>query len=123
MTSNRPYLVRAIHEWIIDNDMTPFILVNAETEGVEVPAQYIEDARIVLNISPLSVKDLQINNENISFNARFAGTPFQIWIPIHGVIAIYAKENGMGLVFQEEEQDQTKDSTTSATKPHLKVIK
>ena len=103
MTSSRPYLIRALHEWVVDNGLTPHILVNAEMEGVSVPHQFIEDGKIVLNISPSSVVGLELGNEYISFNARFSGSATDIFLPVTAVIALYARENGQGMVFGEDD--------------------
>ena len=110
MTSSRPYLIRALHEWVVDNGMTPHILVNAEMEGVNVPPQFIENGKIVLNISPSSVMDLDLGNEYISFNARFSGTPTDIFLPVVAVVALYARENGQGMVFGEDDTRSPDDS-------------
>ena len=99
MTSNKPYLIRASNEWILDNQMTPFLLVDAEVEGVEVPGQHVKDGKIILNVAPNAVQRIVFENEWIYFSARFNGQPFTINIPISAVLAIYAKENGRGLVF------------------------
>ncbi len=127
MTSNRPYVLRALHEWILDNGMTPYILVNAEVPNVVVPAQYINDGKVVLNIAPRAVKNLHMGNDFVSFSARFSGTPFEVHVPQNAVLAIYARENGKGMIFPEEEADtgtDEKQSTeTEEKKPHLKVIK
>ncbi|MFI4938519.1 MAG: ClpXP protease specificity-enhancing factor [Candidatus Berkiellales bacterium] len=105
MTSSRPYLIRAFYEWIVDNQATPYIVVNAELPGVHVPQDYVENGRIVLNVSPGAVRDLMLANDHVSFNARFAGIAHDIYIPIRAVSAIYAKENGRGMVFKEEDED------------------
>lgn len=124
MISKRPYLLRAINEWILDNGNTPHLLVNAIAEGVEVPVQYVQDGKIVLNISPHAVKELEISNELVSFNARFGGQPVSVCIPVRSVLAIYAKENGMGIVFPEEEEDvDIKDTAPLEKTPHLKLVK
>ena len=129
MTPNRPYLLRALNEWIVDNDMTPHILVDAEAEAVEVPNQYVQDGRIVLNISPDAVQNLFVDNEAVSFNARFGGTPYQIYVPMNAILAIYARETGKGMIFPEEEETENGDTPGGGSdadekkKPHLKVIK
>lgn len=110
MTSSRPYLIRALHEWVVDNGMTPHILVNAEMEGVSVPHQFIENGKIVLNISPSSVVGLELGNEYVSFNARFSGSPTDIFLPVTAVVAIYARENGQGMVFGEDDTPPTDGS-------------
>lgn len=99
--STRPYLIRAIHEWAIDNGFTPQILVAANHEYVSVPPEHVKDNQIVLNIHPQSVKSLEIGNEYIMCSARFSGRPFALTVPIVSVLAIYAKENGQGIAFQE----------------------
>jgi len=103
MTSSRPYLVRAIFEWLNDNSLTPYVLVDAAQSGVTVPAAYVKDQRIVLNIAPGAVKDLFIRNEALSFSARFGGVSMQIFVPMPAVLAIYARENGQGMFFEEAE--------------------
>ncbi|MBK1672535.1 ClpXP protease specificity-enhancing factor [Ectothiorhodospira shaposhnikovii] len=102
MTSSRPYLIRAIYEWIVDNDMTPHLLVDAAAE-VMVPRDYVENGRIVLNVAPLAVSGLLISNEAVTFNARFGGRPMNVMIPIDRVLAIYTRENGQGMMFAESE--------------------
>lgn len=104
MTSSRPYLIRAIHEWIVDNDLTPHIVVNAESEGVRVPSEYVKDGQISLNISTTAVQGLSMDNDWIAFDARFGGRPFNVSVPTGAVLAIFARENGAGMHFGEEEQ-------------------
>ena len=121
--------MRALHEWILDNGMTPYVVVDTELPGVQVPGEYAQDGRIVLNISPSAVRNLLLNNEALSFHARFGGRPRQIHVPAPAVLAIYAKETGNGMVFPEEENndDDIHDSTSPAAaigkKPHLKIVK
>ncbi len=107
MTSMRPYLLRALHDWIVDNGLTPYILVNADYEGVQVPHQYIENGQIILNTSPMAVQGLTLDNDWVSFTARFSGRPFSVFVPTAAVLAVYAKENGKGMFFQPEESDET----------------
>jgi stringent starvation protein B len=107
MTSMRPYLLRALYEWIVDNGLTPYILVNAEHEEVEVPTQFIENGQIILNIAPMAVQGLTLDNEWVSFSARFSGRAFSVFVPVVAVLAIYAKENGKGMFFQPEEEQDT----------------
>jgi stringent starvation protein B len=125
MTPNRPYLIRALNEWILDNELTPHILVDAEKDGVFVPEQFVEGGKIVLNISPIAVKSLQITNESITFSARFSGNSYNIFVPINTILAIYSKENRMGMIFPDELDDaeSTKSTETKNIKPHLTVIK
>jgi stringent starvation protein B len=124
MTSNRPYLIRAIHEWLIDNQCTPHLLVDAEVPGVEVPRQHVKDGKIVLNLGPNAVEALSIGNEEVSFMARFGGVARQLSIPITAVLAIYARENGRGMMFSEEEPGpEPDDSGSKPSRPSLKVVK
>jgi len=130
MTSSRPYLIRAVHEWIIDNGMTPHILVNAEMEGVHVPPEYVKDGQISLNISTAAVHGLSIDNDWILFDARFGGKAFQVSAPVASVRAIFARENGAGMSFGEEETDDepppdpdNERKRKSKLQPSLKVVK
>ncbi len=129
MTSNRPYLIRAIWEWISDNGMTPHLLVDAEKEGVVVPREYVEDGRIVLNVGANAVRDLQMGNEEITFGARFSGTPMEVVVPVTAVQGIYARENGQGMLFPEEEPpspddgDEPEPPRPPGGRPSLKVVK
>ena len=130
MTSTRPYLLRALYEWMVDNGLTPQVLVDAKVELVDVPQQYVEDDQIVLNVTPSAIRDLDIGNETMSFSARFAGKSQYIIVPIKAVMAIYARENGKGMLFPEEEAkteisaDMPElDHTSPTKKSHLKVIK
>ena len=126
MTSNRPYIFRALYEWIVDNDLTPYVLVNAKAGNISVPEQYVQDDKIVLNISPNAVRDLDLDNAFVTCNTRFAGNPFHIVIPVNAILAIYAKENGKGMIFPEDEavshQPENTDES-SEKKAHLKVVK
>ena len=94
MTPTRPYLIRALYEWIEDNSMTPHLLVNAEAPGVSVPKQHVRDGQIVLNINAAAVRDLRLGNDWIEFSARFGGVARSVQIPVPAVQAIYARENG-----------------------------
>jgi stringent starvation protein B len=131
MISMRPYLLRALYEWVIDNDLTPYLLVNAEYEQVEVPRQYVENGQIILNIAPSAVQNLTLDNEWVSFNARFSGRPFSVFIPVAAVLAIYAKENGKGMFFQAEDTDEVSPPPPSNSpskpprrqKPKLTLVK
>ncbi len=99
MTPSRPYLLRALNEWILDNQLTPYMVVDASISDVQVPRDFVSNGQIVLNISPRAVKSLLISNEAVEFNARFGGVPMHVYVPIVAVMAIYAKENGQGMVF------------------------
>ena len=102
MTPNRPYLLRAFYDWIVDNECTPHLVVNAEYPAVQVPTQFVQDGQIVLNISPSAVTHFDMDNQQLSFNARFSGQPMQVYVPMGAVLAIYARENGEGTVFTQE---------------------
>ncbi len=127
MTSSRPYLIRAMYDWIVDNGMTPHLLVDAEREGVIVPRQYVENGRIILNIAPSAVASLSLGNERIEFNARFGGAPMKVDLPVEAVMAIYVRENGQGMMFSEEGDDTSPQPPSNRPDPssrsHLKVIK
>jgi stringent starvation protein B len=129
MSSQKPYLVRAIHEWLLDNQCTPYVLVNTLYEGVQVPVDFIKDDRIVLNIAPDAIRDLLIDNEWISFSARFAGKAMDVFIPILAVQAIYGKENNEGMFFPEEDHPPPSDDDPDEAgplnkgRPSLKVVK
>lgn len=130
MTSTRPYLIRAFYEWIVDNDCTPFLLVNSRLPNVCVPEKHIdEDGTLVLNLAPVAVNKLIMNNESVRFSARFDGQIWDLFIPMYAVLAIYAHENGQGMVFEEELDAIPEENTPEATPPvkprpsHLKVVK
>jgi stringent starvation protein B len=102
MTSTKPYFLRAVYEWIVDNNCTPHLLVETSTGGCVVPQQHVKDGVIVLNVSPTAVRNFVIGNELVSFGARFGGVAQEVSVPITCVRAIYGKENGQGLAFDEE---------------------
>lgn len=103
-SSRRPYLIRAIHDWVLDNGYTPYLLVAANEPNVTVPTQYVgEDGKIVMNLSPTAVRGLDLGNDMIRFEARFAGTPHAVFIPTGAVLAVYAKETGEGMLFGDPE--------------------
>ncbi|MFH6565253.1 MULTISPECIES: ClpXP protease specificity-enhancing factor [Pseudomonas] len=103
MNSSRPYLVRALYEWIVDNDCTPHMLVNSDYPKVQVPAGFASDGQIVLNVSPTAVRQLHMDNEAVSFEGRFGGVPHTLYVPIPAILGVYARENGQGMVFDLEE--------------------
>ncbi len=132
MNSSRPYLVRALYEWIVDNDCTPHLLVNAEYPGVQVPPGFASDGQIVLNVAPSAVRHLHMDNEAISFEGRFGGIAHSLHVPSAAVMAIYARENGQGMVFEIEptppDDDTPSDGGDDGTprpggRPSLKVVK
>lgn len=129
MKSSRPYLLRALYDWIVDNNCTPHVLVDATHAHVKVPQDYVKDGQIVLNVSPGAVVDLQLSNHGVSFNGRFGGRPMDVSFPVSSVLGIYARENGQGMVFDPEESPQDpppgpeKAPTRATRKPSLKVVK
>ena len=102
MTSSRSYIARALYDWILDNNCTPYILVDANRDGVVVPMEYVNDGQIVLNISPTAVRALDMGNDMIAFDGRFGGESLTIYVPVEALMAIYARENGQGMVFEVE---------------------
>lgn len=104
MTSSRPYFLRGIFEWIVDNHLTPHVLIDARADGVIVPQEYVEDGKIVLNISPDAVHSMVINNQFLEFKARFSGVSRNISVPVAAILAIYARENGKGMVFNPDNE-------------------
>ena len=104
MTSNRPYLIRAIYQWLVDNNQTPYLLVDAEHDQVLVPRDFVRDGRIVLNINPGAVTNLELGNDWISFSARFSGVAEEVVLPPAAVLGVYAKENGRGMLFHQDEE-------------------
>lgn len=141
LSSRRPYLIRALYDWVLDNDLTPHLLVAADADGVTVPRQFVtEDGKITVNISPGAVRGLALENELITFSARFSGQNFNVSLPPGAVLALYARENGEGMLFGEVEPTPTPpddgpggsdDDASSAgdesesrkKRPHLKVVK
>lgn len=117
LTPTRPYLARAIYEWICDNNLTPHLLVDATQPNTMVPEQFIQDGQIVLNIAPHAVHQFNMSNDTITFSARFGGVPRDIYVPLNAVIGIYARENGQGLFFDPNEYENipTSDDTLKAT--------
>ncbi|MGJ8524884.1 hypothetical protein LMG33818_000592 [Halomonadaceae bacterium LMG 33818] len=102
MRSSRPYLSRALYEWLLDNDQTPYIVVDATIEHVVVPTQFVQNGQIVLNVAPTAVRDFRIENDMVSFNARFSGEAMEVWVPIEALMAIYSRETGAGMAFGQE---------------------
>ena len=131
MTSNRPYLLRAMYDWISDNGLTPYILVDAAAPGVQVPKSAIKDGRVVLNMSPrapLRSFPISPGQERVSFVARFSGVSQSVEVPMASLLAIYAHENGQGMMFPAENQPPptagpTADDASGKKGSHLRVIK
>jgi stringent starvation protein B len=132
MTSNRPYLLRALYEWINDNSMTPHLLVDAGREGVQVPASTIKDGRVVLNIAARAVAQLDLGNREVRFKARFGGVSQSVIVPVTAVLAIYAQETGQGMMLPEDGATLPEDAPDDTPGPagdgpkrggHLRVVK
>lgn len=133
MTAAKPYLLRAMHEWISDNGLTPYLLVRARDAGVEVPQEYAVEGRIVLNVSLLAVRALEIGNECVRFNARFGGRPRDVIVPLAAIEAIYARENSQGMVFNADDtfgpgvppsdKPPSEPGAGPGSKPRLTVVK
>ena len=121
MTPSRPYLIRALYEWILENECTPYIMVNAFEDGVEVPQEHVKDGQIILNISPNAVQNLSIRNEAIDFDGRFGGIPKKVYVPVGAVTVIYAKENGQGMVFDGEGDIPTPPLPPGPDDPKIKT--
>lgn len=128
MTSLKPYLIRSIYQWILDNNLTPYLLVDAENANAILPTQFIDDGKIVLNIRPEAVEAISLGNELIEFNARFSGKSMHIIAPVVAVMALYAKENGKGMVFNPEDDDvddtpPPEKTPPTPNRPKLRVVK
>lgn len=125
MTPLKPYLIRAIYEWIVDNSLTPHLLANANNSDAVLPRAFAEDGKIVLNIRPEAVHGLSLGNDAIQFNARFGGKPMQVMVPLAAVLAIYAKENGKGMIFDQEDPDASPppEKKPPPGKPQLRIVK
>lgn len=135
MTPTRPYFLRALYEWILDNDCTPYLAVNALYTGVEVPEDYIEDGEVTLNLAVTAVLGLKIENDSVSFKAKFNGIEHYVYVPMAAVLGLYSKENGQGMLFPDEPGFDTQDAEhpddlppeptppKKSSKPHLKVVK
>ena len=133
----RPYLLRALYDWIVDSELTPYLLVTVDDPTVQVPQEYVSDGKIVLNVSPMAVRDLDLGQEAVAFSGRFGGRPFPIHIPMNSVQAIYAKETGEGMMFEPESIEPHPDPDGGPQPPesgphepessppggHLKVVK
>lgn len=134
MSSSRPYLIRSLYEWILDNQCTPYVLVNAAYPDTVVPESFVEAGQIVLNLSPSAIRHLEMDNDKICFDGRFGGVAQQVWLPAQAVMAIYARENGQGMVFEvdpapvppaseEGVKPGSKGAGSKPARPALKVVK
>ncbi len=126
VSSQRPYLLRAMHEWMVDNGLTPHIVVDAGSAKLDVPPENIKDNKIILNVSYAATRGLVIGNDTVVFEARFSGVPRAINVPVEFVLGIYARESGQGMVFTEEASTPPDDSgpgPAETKRPQLKVVK
>jgi len=128
MTSNRPYLLRALYEWISDNTMTPHILVDAGFDGVDVPEQAVQKGKVILNIDNAAVHELEMGNEWLTFTARFSGRKHSVSVPLEAVLAIYSKENGQGMMFAQDDEPLTPTDPDDGPqqrprRSHLTIVK
>lgn len=136
VTPSRPYLLRALYEWLNDNSLTPHLMVDATRAGVDVPQEFVSDGQIVLNIAPGAVQGLLMDDQGVSFSARFGGVPRSVHVPTAAVMAIYARENGMGMGFgmepgaellaqldEEPEPPEPPEPSPGGGRPALKVVK
>lgn len=126
-TKQRPYLLRAMHEWMIDNGFTPHIVASAASEGLRIPEEHVRDGKIVFNVSYTATRALVLGNDEIRFEARFNGIPREINIPIDAVLGIYARETGQGMIFSDEDQASVPaapdDGDKKTSRPTLKIVK
>lgn len=123
MTPSRPYLIRAMYDWIVDNRMTPHILADTDHAQVRVPDQFAEDGKIVLNIGPTAVQSLDLGQDTVRFDARFSGASARVTIPVECVRAIYARENGQGMRFPEEDGLPPATGPVQSGRPRLRAVK
>lgn len=129
MKPQKPYLLRAVYEWIVDSDCTPYLLVDALQPNVQVPEAYVENGRIVLNVSPGAVRHWLLGDDSINFSARFGGQPHTVAVPIGAVLGLYARENGQGMLFEAEapspgdDEPPPEPAPEPPRKPALRVVK
>ena len=132
MTSSKPYLIRGLYQWLLDNQVTPYILVDTSSVDVMVPRGIASDGKVVLNLSPSAIQNLEMTNDYISFSARFNGVEQEIYCPIASILAIYARENGEGMMFNQESENTTETNGSAdgarqpgkpPNRPGLKVVK
>ncbi|MCE3239099.1 MAG: sspB [Gammaproteobacteria bacterium] len=142
MLSNKPYLIRAFYQWIVDSACTPYLVVNADYPGCYVPTEYIENGQITLNVSPSAVRDMNMANDLIEFKASFAGVVYMISVPVKAVLGIYASENQQGMFFDYEDilegegenasneissgfplaTEKGENKTQDKSKPYLRIV-
>ena len=132
LKSQRPYLLRALHEWIVDNAQTPHVIVDATQPGVAVPASFVQDGKIVLNLAMEAANGLSLGNERVEFLGRFGGVVHEVRVPVGAILCIYARETGQGMVFGEPEPPPAPEPRPESPpagdpprrgRPALKVLK
>jgi len=117
-----------MHEWMLDSDHTPHIVVDTSFEGVNVPVEHIKDGKIILNVSESAAHNLKLTNDALSFRARFGGVPFDVWAPMRAVLGIYARETGQGMIFSHDSDrvrppELKQEVQVPRSRPHLKIVK
>jgi stringent starvation protein B len=117
VTSRRPYLLRAMHEWITDNHQTPHMVVDATVTDVEVPRQFVQDGKIILNISYSATNGLVLGNDKISFRARFGGATCNVQVPVNAILGIYSRETGQGMILSEIDATVPPPAPTAPSSP------
>ena len=133
MTSRKPYLIRGLYEWLLDNEVTPYILVDAGHEQIAIPKGIATDGKVVLNLAPGAIQNLEMTNQHLSFSARFNGVAEDLYCPMDSVLAIYARENGEGMMFSIDDADRSDNREEASTgknkdtekqnRPGLKIVK
>ena len=119
ITPTRPYMVRALYQWIEDNEFTPYLMVDATVDNVQIPREHVQDGRIVLNIASRATGNMSMENDYIHFSARFGGVSQEIWVPLIAVLGIYAKENSQGMFFDPNEYDDYQPEDDSVMSPKI----
>lgn len=129
MLSNKPYFIRGLYDWVVDSKCTPYIMVSVDFPKVQVPQDFVQDGRIVLDISPDAIRDLEISNKSLSFTASFGGVVQDVYAPMPAIMAIYAMENGRGMSFEDEEynseafsDDEDDNDSESGERGHLHIV-
>lgn len=125
MTSNKPYLIRALHAWICDNDCTPYLYVNTQSDNLRLPTHLLAENPLILNASPNACKDLALDNDAVSFQARFGGEVFDVYLPVSAIIAVVARETGQGMTFEWEKPaaDDENAATEKSNTPSENIEK
>lgn len=122
MTPRRPFMLRAFYDWLLDNELTPHLVVDATLNGVRVPMEYVQDGQIILNVAPRAVGNLELGNDEVTFSARFGGRPHLVIVPLYAVQAIYARENGAGTMFDPEPAYQQVLDEAPSDEPLLESV-